>query len=102
MSTERVVVQALVKEHFLEKLVAKAKALGVEGIPPIGPRNWAPVIDESAAERVKALVDDAIRARRCAALRRRTAGGLLPPTVLDKSFSIEMRHLPRRIVWASS
>jgi vanillin dehydrogenase len=83
MSTERVIVHQSVRDVFVDKLVAKAQALKL-GDPSDPQTQIGAMISESAAGRVKELVDDA-RSRgaqiRCGGSPR---GVLFPPTVVDK------------------
>jgi acyl-CoA reductase-like NAD-dependent aldehyde dehydrogenase/ABC-type branched-subunit amino acid transport system ATPase component len=59
MSTERIVVDEKVADAFVERFAAKAKSLSV-GDPREGKAVLGSVVDRSAAERVTALVLDAV------------------------------------------
>jgi acyl-CoA reductase-like NAD-dependent aldehyde dehydrogenase len=59
MSTERIVVDAKVADEFVARFAAKAKSLTV-GDPREGKAILGSVVDHSAAERVTALVLDAV------------------------------------------
>jgi acyl-CoA reductase-like NAD-dependent aldehyde dehydrogenase len=83
MSTERLVVQRSVKDAFVEKLVAKARALKV-GDPSDPQTQIGSMISEPAAVRVKQLVDEA-RSRGAKVLcGGEPKGVMFPPTVVDK------------------
>lgn len=60
MSTERLVVQETVADAFLERLTSEVKRLRL-GDPRDGANTIGPMISEQAAERVKALIDDAVQ-----------------------------------------
>jgi acyl-CoA reductase-like NAD-dependent aldehyde dehydrogenase len=83
MSTERVLVHESVKDAFVDKLVAKAKALRV-GDPKEKATQIGPMIQESAAQRVKLLIDDARKTGASLLCGGEPKGAFFPPTVLDK------------------
>lgn len=60
MSTERLVVQERVADAFIEKLAAVVSGMNL-GDPRDGASAIGPMISEQAAERVKALIDDAVQ-----------------------------------------
>ena len=74
MSTERIVVDATVADAFRRALAAKAPTL-VAGDPRTGPRRSGSIVGHEAADRIRALVEDArrARARGCSAAARPTA-----------------------------
>ena len=59
MSTERVLVHEDVAEAFVEKFAARARTLKA-GDPRLGRRSLGPMIGEQAAQRVRAMIDDAV------------------------------------------
>jgi acyl-CoA reductase-like NAD-dependent aldehyde dehydrogenase len=59
MSTERVLVHEDVAEAFVEKFAVRARALKA-GDPRLGRRSLGPMIGEQAAQRVRAMIDDAV------------------------------------------
>jgi len=77
MSTERVLVHEDVAEEFLEKFAARANTLKA-GDPRLGRRALGPMIGEQAAQRVRAMIDDAV-----AKGARLIAGGHLDGAFLD-------------------
>lgn len=82
MSTERVIVDAVIADRFVEKLAAKAA-----GLPHGDPRSGAVVIgslvDEDPAKRVVALIEDALAKGATRAAGGERSGTVVPATVLD-------------------
>ena len=83
MSTERIVVDESAADEFVARLAAKAAALPL-GDPVKGPTVLGSVIDAHAADKISALIEDAIAkgARLCAGGKRN--GTLMQATVLDR------------------
>jgi acyl-CoA reductase-like NAD-dependent aldehyde dehydrogenase len=77
MSTERIVVDVGVADEFVARLAAKAKSLTV-GDPRLGKSVLGSLIDRPAAEKVTALVRDAV-----AKGAKLVAGGSAQGTLLD-------------------
>lgn len=82
MSTERIVVDERVADEFIARLSAKAAALPVKD-PSQGPTVLGAVVDTQSAEKISALIENAVEngARLCAGGKR--DGTLLSATVLD-------------------
>lgn len=81
ISVQRIYVHAAVYEHFLDAFVGAAR--GLRCGDPRDPLVLAgPVVDDGAAERVEAWVEEAIAAGARAPLRGARRGRLLEPTVL--------------------
>ncbi len=59
MSTERLVVAESIADSFVEKLAAKVRTL-TAGNPAEGKTPLGCVVDQSAADRLKGLIDDAV------------------------------------------
>ena len=83
MSTERIVVDEMIADAFVEKLSAKARSLRLED-PSLGPTVLGAVVDQKASSRVRELINDA--KQKGAQI---TAGGegngtLIPATVIDR------------------
>ena len=83
MSTERLVVQEPVVQPFLDRLVAKAKALKV-GDPAAPDTQIGSMVSERAAQRVQDLIKDAVDRGARVLCGGEAQGTLLQPTVLDR------------------
>jgi acyl-CoA reductase-like NAD-dependent aldehyde dehydrogenase len=83
MSTERLIVQRSVKDAFVEKLVAKARALKV-GDPSDPQTQIGAMISEPAAVRVKQMVEEAGNRGAKVLCGGAPKGVMFPPTVVDK------------------
>jgi acyl-CoA reductase-like NAD-dependent aldehyde dehydrogenase len=83
MSTERLVVQKSVVQPFLERLIARAKALKV-GDPADPETEIGALISEGAVARVRELVKDAVDRGARVLCGGEADGMLYPPTVLDR------------------
>ncbi|MDX3969237.1 MAG: aldehyde dehydrogenase [Bradyrhizobium sp.] len=83
MSTERIVVDEKVADPFVEKLAAKADTL-VAGNPKSGNAPLGSVVDQSAVERVRALIDDALAKGADLRAGGQINGTLINATVLDR------------------
>ena len=83
MSTERLVVQEPVVQPFVDKLVAKAKALKV-GDPAAPDNQIGSMVSERAAQRVQDLIKDAVDRGARVLCGGEAHGTLLQPTVLDR------------------
>jgi acyl-CoA reductase-like NAD-dependent aldehyde dehydrogenase len=83
MSTERIVVDDRVADEFVARLSAKAAALPLQD-PAKGPTILGAVVDEKSANKVTALIENALKegARLCAGGKR--DGTLMQATVLDR------------------
>ena len=82
MSTERLVVDAKVADAFVEKLAQKAASLRA-GDPRDGASLLGSLIDASAGQRIKALIDDAL-----AKGARLVTGGQLDGSILQASLLV--------------
>ena len=82
MSTERIIVDEKVGDAFVKRLVAKAGAL-VAGDPHRDDVALGTVISREAAERIGALVADAVGKGATLALGGHIAGAVMQPTILD-------------------
>lgn len=82
MSTERIVVDERVADDFVARLSAKAAALEAKD-PSQGPAILGAVVDHKSAEKISALIENAVKqgARLCAGGER--DGTLMQATVLD-------------------
>jgi benzaldehyde dehydrogenase (NAD) len=83
MSTERVIVDEAVADLFVEKLAKKAKSLPA-GDPRSGPVVIGSMIDETPAQRVVDLINDAIGKGAVMLAGGERAGTVVPATVLDR------------------
>ena len=83
MSTERIVVVQAIAEQFAQAFGAKASSLPA-GDPRNGKVFLGSVIDASAAERVEALIDDALTKGAVRLCGGRRQGTIMPATVLDR------------------
>ena len=82
MSTERLVVDRNVAEPFVAKLAVKAEQL-VAGDPRQGNTPLGSLIDASAADRMQALIKDAVSKGARVVAGGRVEGTLMSATVLD-------------------
>jgi acyl-CoA reductase-like NAD-dependent aldehyde dehydrogenase len=82
MSTERILVDARIADAFVQKLVAKVRSLPF-GDPRSGNVAIGCVVDESAVNRVRALVDEAVSHGAKVLLTGETDGVLMPPVIVD-------------------
>jgi acyl-CoA reductase-like NAD-dependent aldehyde dehydrogenase len=83
MSTGRIIVEDRVADEFVERLARKAASLPLND-PSKGPMVLGTVIDTSSAEKISALIEDAVKkgARLCSGGQRH--GTLVQATVLDR------------------
>ena len=82
MSTERVIVDAVVADRFVEKLAAKAASL-TAGDPRSGPAVIGSMVDEAPARCVMDLIEDAIGKGAVRVAGGERVGTVVPATVLD-------------------
>jgi len=82
MSTERLIVDARVADAFVDKLVQKVATLRV-GDPASAEAVLGSLIDEGAARRIQALVDDALAKGARLLCGGRSDGSLMQATLLD-------------------
>ncbi len=82
MSTERIVVDAKVADAFVEKFAAKAQSLPV-GDPRSGNVVLGAMVSDTAAEKVRALINDATAKGATLAAGGATKGTIMPATILD-------------------
>jgi vanillin dehydrogenase len=82
MSTERIVVDERVADDFVARLSAKAAALPLQD-PALGPTVLGAVVDSRSADKISALIENAVEkgARLCVGGKR--DGTLVQATVLD-------------------
>jgi acyl-CoA reductase-like NAD-dependent aldehyde dehydrogenase len=82
MSTERIVVDDSVADEFVARLSAKAATLPLKD-PSLGPTVLGAVVDGKSADKISALIENAVEkgARLCAGGKRK--GTLMQATVLD-------------------
>src|SRR5580658_2212956 len=83
MSTERIVVDERVADEFVARLSAKAASLPLKD-PSQGPAVLGAVVDRASAEKISALIENAVEmgAHLCAGGKR--DGTLMQATVLDR------------------
>ncbi len=81
IKVQRVFVQRAVRDAFLSRLVARARAL-VVGDPAGADTVVGPVIDDGAAARIDAWVGEAVKAGARCVMGGLRNGRLLPPTIL--------------------
>lgn len=82
MSTERVLVHEDVADTFLEKFAARAGGLKA-GDPRLGHCPLGPMIGEQAAQRVRAMIDDAVAKGARIVAGGRIDGPFLDATIID-------------------
>jgi acyl-CoA reductase-like NAD-dependent aldehyde dehydrogenase len=82
MSTERIVVDDKVADHFLAKFVARAKTIRAAD-PRKEDTLLGAMISEQAVQRVRMMVDDAVSKGASLALAGRQEGVLVDPVILD-------------------
>jgi benzaldehyde dehydrogenase (NAD) len=82
MSTERIVVDEVVADRFVEKLAARAVALP-SGDPRKGPTVLGSVVDRSTVTRCNALIDDALAKGARLVCGGRADDTLMPATLID-------------------
>jgi acyl-CoA reductase-like NAD-dependent aldehyde dehydrogenase len=82
MSTERVLVHEDVAEAFVERFAARAGTLKA-GDPRLGRCPLGPMIGEQAAQRVRAMIDDAVSKGARVLVGGHLDGAFLDATVLD-------------------
>jgi acyl-CoA reductase-like NAD-dependent aldehyde dehydrogenase len=82
MSTERIIVDEKVGDTFVQKLVARSGTL-VAGDPRRDDVALGTVISREAAERIGALVADAVKKEAKLVLGGQIEGAVLQPTILD-------------------
>jgi acyl-CoA reductase-like NAD-dependent aldehyde dehydrogenase len=83
MSTERIVVDEKVADSFLQKFVARAKDIHAADPRKDGTKLGA-MITEQAAQRVRAMIDDAVQKGATLALAGHQQGVFVDPTILDR------------------
>lgn len=82
MSTERLIVDERVADTFIEKLAAKVRTLEA-GDPAAQNTALGSLIDVSAAERIEALVDDAVAKGAVRVAGGLRSGSIMQPVLLD-------------------
>lgn len=82
MSTERLIVPEALADEFVEKLRARAERI-IVGDPSRPDSGVGPMISEQAAQRVRGLIDDAVRLGARLVCGGRQRGAYLDATVLD-------------------
>lgn len=82
MSTERIVVDELIADAFVDKLVTRALSLPL-GDPRHGPVVLGAVVDMSTVERCNALIDDALAKGAKLVCGGKATSTLMPATLLD-------------------
>lgn len=82
MSTERLIVDARVADAFVEKLAQKAASLRA-GDPQDGASVLGSLIDVSAGQRIKALIDDALAKGARLVTGGKVDGSIMQATLLD-------------------
>lgn len=82
MSTERLVVDARVADEFVARLAAKTKTLRA-GVPGTEGCVLGAMISRDAVDRVRAMVDDALRKGATLVTGGEVEGTLMQPTLLD-------------------
>ncbi|MFM0257238.1 aldehyde dehydrogenase [Paraburkholderia sediminicola] len=82
MSTERIVVDELIADAFVDKLVTRALSLPL-GDPRHGPVVLGSVVDMSTVERCNALIDDALAKGAKLVCGGKATSTLMPATLLD-------------------
>lgn len=83
MSTERLIVDQQVADHFVAQLAAKARSLPL-GDPREGPVVLGSVIDISTVEHCNQLIDDALAKGAVLVCGGKATSTLMPATLLDK------------------
>ena len=81
ISAQRVIIEAPVYDRFLELFVAAARRLKV-GDPNADDTSIGPMVSEAAADRVEALVDDALEKGARLALKAERRGATLGPAIV--------------------
>jgi acyl-CoA reductase-like NAD-dependent aldehyde dehydrogenase len=81
ISAQRIIVEEAVLEEFLEHFVAAAKALKV-GDPTLADTDVGPMVNAAAADRVEAMVAEAIANGATAALPLKRDGAILHPAIV--------------------
>ncbi|MDE1166405.1 MAG: aldehyde dehydrogenase [Pseudomonas sp.] len=82
MSTERLIVDAKVADAFVAKLVKKIATLRA-GNPEAADSVLGSLVDASAGERIKLMIDDALEKGATLLAGGQLAGSILQPTLLD-------------------
>ncbi len=82
MSTDRIIVDQQVADAFVEKLIVRASRL-VAGDPRSSHRALGSMISQASAERVGALVEDALTKGARLVLGGGIEGAVMQPTILD-------------------
>lgn len=82
MSTERIVVDELIADAFVDKLVTRALSLPL-GDPRHGPVVLGSVVDMSTVERCNALIDDALAKGAKLVCGGKATSTLMPATLID-------------------
>ena len=82
MSTERLIVDARVADEFIAKLTAKIATLRA-GDPAAGDSVLGSLVDASAGQRIKGLIDDALAKGATLVTGGQLEGSILQPTLLD-------------------
>lgn len=83
MATERLIVDEAVADEFVELLAARAQDI-VAGDPSDPACRLGSMIDVSAAQRVRSLIDDAVGKGATLVTGGRTEGAFLDATILDR------------------
>jgi acyl-CoA reductase-like NAD-dependent aldehyde dehydrogenase len=82
MSTERIVVDAAVADEFVARLAQRTRALRA-GVPGSEGCVLGAMVSRDAAERVRAMVDDALRKGATLVAGGEVEGTIMQPTLLD-------------------
>ena len=82
MSTERIVVDERVADEFVARLAAKAAGLPLQD-PALGPAVLGAVVDVRSAEKISALVENAVQKGALLRAGGKRSGTLVQATVLD-------------------
>lgn len=82
MSTERIIVDATVADEFVERLATKTRTLRA-GVPGTEGCVLGSMIGREAAQRVRAMVDDAINKGAALVTGGEVDGTIMQPTLLD-------------------
>lgn len=81
MSTEKLVVDEKIADAFIDKFVASAKRLGTNDSCEV---RLGPLAMQDAPDRLKDLIQDALKKGATAVLHGEGTGALMSPTVLDR------------------
>ncbi len=82
MSTERLIVDQRVADEFVQRMAVKTRSLRA-GVPGADGCTLGAMISREAAERVRAMVDDALRKGATLVAGGQVEGTIMQPTLLD-------------------